>query len=358
MKPSHAAETLEVYLEADQPAFIHGSPGSGKSQVVHQVAVKNELPVIDMRLSQLESVDLRGIPYKDVLAHDGLNEVITRWAANSQLPSIARHGKKGILFLDEMNQATKSTMAAAYQLVLDRRLGEYVVPEGWRIVAAGNLITDRAIVETMPTPLRNRFAHIMFDTDHEDWCSWAIQKDVSLEVLGFIRFRPTMLNDFARLIQADRQKKKGEKAEKGPKVQDMMAFATPRSWEFVDKIVRKGRVANHIELDVYAGVVGDGPAAEFLGYLKHHRSLPNLDQLLMDPTKAKVPTEPAVLYALSTGLAAKATIDNLPRVIQYIDRLPPEFAVMTIKDSATRNNELCTTKAFNVWAAKHSNVLM
>jgi len=351
VKPSYASEALGLYIDANQPTFIHGSPGSGKSQVVHQVAEKRNLAIIDMRLSQLESVDLRGVPYRDI------EENITRWAANSQLPNIKRHGERGVLFLDEMNSAAKSTMAAAYQLVLDRRLGEYAVPDGWVIVAAGNLITDRAIVETMPTPLRNRFAHITFETDHEDWCTWAIEKDISLEVLGFIRFRPTMLNDFEQLIRADKQKKKGEKAERGPRIQDMMAFATPRSWEFVDRMVRQ-TIPSHLEMDIYSGIVGEAPAAEFLGYLRHHRNLPNLDALLMDPTKAKVPTEPAILYALTTGLAAKATVDNLSRIIQYIDRLAPEFAVMTIKDSATRNNELCTTKAFNAWATKHSNVLM
>ena len=351
MKPSQAAAALELYIRADQPVFFHGSPGSGKSAVVKQVAEKLGRPVIDLRLSQLESVDLRGIPYREV------QENITRWAANSQLPSIERHGESGVLFLDEMNSAAKSTMAAAYQLVLDRQLGEYEVPPGWAIVAAGNKISDRAIVEQMPTALKNRFAHVMFDTDHEDWCTWAITKDITLEVLGFIRFRPHLLNDFEKALIADKQAKKGEKADKGPKIQDMMAFATPRSWEFVDKMVRIG-VPSDLEFDIFSGIVGEGPAAEFLGYLKHHRNIPNLDQLLMNPDKAKVPTEPGVLYALSTGLAAKTTVDNIERVMQYLARIPTEFQVMTIKDASTRNNEICTTKPFNVWATKNSSVLV
>jgi hypothetical protein len=351
VKPSQAAAALELYVAANQPAFVHGSPGGGKSAIAHQLAEKLGWPLIDMRLSQLESVDLRGIPYRD-MEHN-----ITRWAANSQLPDIDRHGPNGILFLDEMNSAAKSTMAAAYQLVLDRRLGEYKVPLGWSIIAAGNLVTDRSIVEAMPTALKNRFAHIMFETDHEDWCTWAITKDVSLEVLGFIRFRPHLLNDFAKALNDERQRKKGEKTEKGPKIHDLMAFATPRSWEFVDKMVKKG-VPGDLEFDIYSGIVGEGPASEFLGYLKHHRNIPNIDALLLAPDKAKVPQEPGVLYALSTGLAARATVDNIERIIQYIGRIPPEFAVMTIKDASTRNNEICTTKPFNVWATKNANVLI
>ena len=341
MKPSQASEALDLYLNANQPVFIHGPPGCGKSSIVHQAAARREMLMIDMRLSQLDAVDLRGIPYRE----DG----VTCWAANSQLPNAKKHGPRGILFLDEMNAAAKSTMAAGYQLVLDRRIGDYVVPEGWRIVAAGNQVSDRAIVENMPTPLKNRFAHIFFETDNEDWCKWAIERGISLEVFGFIRFRPNLLNDFERALNGAKEHK--------ARVNDLMAFATPRSWEFIDRVFKTG-VPSHLEFDVYGGLVGEGPAAEFIAYCKHVRNLPNLDALLLNPENTAVPEESAVLYALAVGLAAKASVDNFERMVKYLYRMPAEFQVLTTKDAVMRNGAICNTAAFNQWATVNADVLI
>lgn len=345
MKPSQATELATLYVQAGQPVIMHGSPGIGKSSIVHQIAKNLNLPLIDMRLSQMDSVDLRGIPYRD----NGM----TYWATNSQLPTDEKvHGPEGILFLDEFTSARREMQAPAYQIVLDHRIGTTPLLPGWRIMAAGNLTSDRAIVEQMSTALKNRFGHIFLESDHEDWCAWALNSGVSVEVLGFIRFRPNLLNDFENAIAKDKKS-----VDKGQKMTDLMAFATPRSWGFVDKMLKKG-VPSHLEYDLYSGLVGEGATAEFLAYVKHHRDLPNLDQLLMAPDKAVVPTEPAQLYALSTGLAAKITEDNIDRAVKYLDRIPKEFQVMCVKDAVVRSPVLCSTKTFNTWSVKNAKVLM
>lgn len=340
MRPSAVAIALGYLIDAKQPVMIHGSPGVGKSQVVKQVAEQRNIKMIDLRLSQLDPVDLRGVPSVDTKQH------MTKWNPPDFLP---RDGE-GILFLDEINSAAQATQAAAYQLVLDRRLGDYEVPPGWAIIAAGNRATDRAIVNQMSTALKNRFTHINYEVHNDDWCDWALRHNVAVEVLGFIRFRPMLLNEFEQ-----RNDSKAEK-ERIQRLKDAQAFATPRSWEFLSRVVQQ-KPSSDVEYELYTGIVGEGAAAEFMGYLKYYRDLPNLDALLMNPDKAKVPEEPATLYALATGLATKASTDNLERVVKYALRIPAEFQVLLMKDAIVRDNTLTNTKAFNDWAVKNADVM-
>lgn len=340
MRPSQIATALNYLIDANQPVMLHGSPGVGKSDVVRQVAKQRGIELIDLRLSQLDPVDLRGVPSVDTKKH------ITSWNTPNFLPTDG----KGILFLDEINSAAQATQAAAYQLVLDRKLGDYVMPPGWAIVAAGNRSTDRAIVNQMSTALKNRFTHLNYEVSNDDWCDWALRNNIAVEVLGFIRFRPMLLNEFEQ-----RNESKEEK-ERVQRMKDAQAFATPRSWEFLSKIVQQ-KPGSDIEYELYTGIVGEGSAAEFMGYLKYYRDLPNLDALLMNPGAAKVPEEPATLYALSTGLATKATQDNMERVVKYALRLPAEFQVLLMKDAIARDNDLTQTKPFNEWAIKNAEVM-
>lgn len=340
MRPSQITTALSYLIDANQPVMLHGSPGVGKSDIVRQIAKQRGIELIDLRLSQLDPVDLRGIPSVDTKKHT------TSWNTPSFLPTDG----KGILFLDEINSAAQATQAAAYQLVLDRKLGDYVMPPGWVIIAAGNRSTDRAIVNQMSTALRNRFTHLNYEVNNDDWCDWALRSNIAVEVLGFIRFRPMLLNEFEQ-----RNESKEEK-ERVRRLKDAQAFATPRSWEFLSKVVQQ-KPSSDVEYELYTGIVGEGAAAEFMGYLKYYRDLPNLDALLMNPGAAKVPDEPATLYALATGLATKATQDNMERVVKYALRLPAEFQVLLMKDAIARDNDLTQTKSFNSWAIANAEVM-
>lgn len=340
MRPSQITTALGYLIDANQPVMLHGSPGVGKSDVVRQIAKQRGIELIDLRLSQLDPVDLRGVPSVDAKKH------ITSWNTPNFLPTDG----KGILFLDEINSAAQATQAAAYQLVLDRKLGDYELPPGWAIIAAGNRSTDRAIVNQMSTALKNRFTHLNYEVNNDDWCEWALRSNIAVEVLGFIRFRPMLLNEFEQ-----RNESKEEK-ERVQRLKDAQAFATPRSWEFLSKVVQQ-KPGGDVEYELYTGIVGEGAAAEFMGYLKYYRDLPNLDALLMNPGAAKVPEEPATLYALATGLATKATQDNMERVVKYALRLPAEFQVLLMKDAITRDNDLTQTKSFNEWAIKNADVM-
>lgn len=340
MQISQASAVLQLAVDANTPVMLWGPPGIGKSDIVHQLADNTGRDLRDVRISQLDSVDLRGVP--------SVSNGITHWNPPDFLPQDPN--SRGLLFLDEINSGSTSTMAAAYQLVLNRQLGTYKLPPGWAVVAAGNRLQDRSIVNAMPAALRNRFIHIEVEANIDDWCLWALRKNINPHVIGFLRYRPTLLNEFDVGGDSRRQQ------EAAQRLKDAKAFATPRSWSFLSNMLNIGIPAS-VENETYSAVVGEGPAAEFISYLKYASKMPNLDAVLLNPKTAPLPDEPATKYATVSGLASKLTVDNFDRGITYADRMEPEFGVMCIKDAITRLPALATTQAFNEWAVRNKNVL-
>lgn len=341
MRPSLVPTAIQVCLQANRPLLLWGSPGVGKSQLVEQYTKKHGYDLIDLRLSQLDPVDLRGCPKID------LEALLTRWCPPDFLPQSGR----GILFLDEITSASQGTQAAAYQLVLDRRLGNYVVPSEWRIIGASNYMTDRAIVNQMATALRTRFTSIDVTTHSEDWCRWAMHNEIADEVIGFIRFRPEMLNEFEPRVASPNE------TQRAAAVRDSRSIATQRSWHALSDEFRVG-IPKEIELELFTGNVGAVAGAEFNAYLTNMRNMPNLDVILLNPSNARVPTEPSTKYAVSVGLASRATVDNFDRVMQYAARLDPEFQSMLVRDAQYRRPELVNTKPFQQWAIANGNDLL
>ena len=210
MKPSAILSALESLTKVKQPVFLWGSPGVGKSNIVAEFAALSKICLRDVRVILLDPVDLRGLPF---LGSDGRS----KWATLIFRPMTA-----WALFLDELNAAPAMVQASCYQLVLDRKLGEYILPTGWTIIAAGNRESDHGATTRMPTPLRSRFVHLDFDVDIQEWSAWAVQSNIRPEVIAFLRFRPVLLNAFDR---------------------DTNAFPSPRSWELVSRIICGGAVS-------------------------------------------------------------------------------------------------------------------
>jgi hypothetical protein len=282
----------------------------------------------------MDPVDMRGVPYVET-REEGR---ITKWAIADFFTQLA--AKPTVLFFDEINSAAQATQAAAYQIILDRVLGDFHLPKHTRLLAAGNNIGDGAIVNQMSTALRNRFAHLDIEEHLDDWCRWAsLIGKVPSEVVGFLRFRSSMLNQFNQ-----------------KEARNNKAFATPRGWERVGKLMGMN-MPDEAEFFAYAAIVGEGPAVEFRGYLKYHRDIPDIDELLKAPDKYRIPDEPAIQYALAAKLAEASTVKNFDKVVKVAFRMPAEFQVIMMIDAVRRTQLLSQTETFTKWIAKNSEVV-
>lgn len=337
MNLSTAARMLSAYIDADIPAFVWGAPGIGKSDIVRATAAARGVPLIDVRAVLLDPVDLRGLPHIDA-------EGRAAWSVPVFLPDAKRDGAAGILFLDELNAAAPSVQAACFQLILDRRLGEYTLPPGWRIVAAGNRQSDRAAAQRMPTALANRFAHIDAEASVQDWTAWANANGIDPLVIAFVRFRPALLHVMP-----------GATVDGFTFPADARAFPTPRAWASVDRVA-SAPAADRMAL--VSGIVGESPAAEFDGFARIFQELPSIGTILANPGGAPVPNALGVLYALSAALSRKADVKNFAAVVEYSARMPREFAILTVVDAVKREKALCETAAFVAWAQANQDVTL
>ena len=256
-----------------------------------------------------------------------------RWLPADFLPTKGN----GLLFLDEMNQAPQAVQGAAYQLILNRKIGDYKLPDGWSVLAAGNRTSDRSIAHAMPAALANRFVHLDFDVNVDDWNIWAMNNDIHTDVRAFIKFRPNLLHSFDSATNP-------------------RAFPSPRSWSFVNDIY-KSALSQDEEFELIKGTIGEGASAEFSGFVRLIKDLPTVDQILLDPEKTKVPDkQPAAMYALATALDAKATVNNIDRIMKYVTRMPVEFQVVFVRSAITRDTALTGTKTFMDWVIKNEAV--
>jgi MoxR-like ATPase len=345
MRPAHLLRVLDrEFLSTSEghhtPVMLWGAPGVGKSQMVAQVASKHQAPVIDIRLSQMEPSDLRGIPFRV--------EDRVEWAVPAMLPSAERHGPRGILFLDEINSAPPAVSAAAYQLILDRRLGDYRVPRHWAIFAAGNRQGDRGVTYTMPAPLANRFSHFEVETHLDDWVAWAYTSGIDERIIAFLRFRPELLFDF-------------------DPAHNPMAFPSPRSWEFAHRGLRKFEDHPQLLQGTLQACVGPAAGIELHAFVNSLDQMPDLDAIVAGD-EVSVPREIDLQYAVAAALVGKAIRardgDNaqqvLGNILAYARRFPQrEMGVMLVSDlHRAIGNELFEVPAFADWAKAISDVML
>jgi hypothetical protein len=332
MNPHDAKRSLTYLCERKVPVFLWGPPGIGKSSIVSQIAKEQNIGYIDLRLSLLDPTDLRGIPFFDTKQDTAV------WAPPSFLPDGSQ--EKGILFLDELNTAAPMVQASAYQLILDRKIGEYTLPEGWSIVAAGNRESDRGVVFRMASPLANRFVHLEMQADVDEWRKWAIASGIDVTIISFITHRPDALFAFDT---AD----------------DNRSFATPRTWEYVHEVLAS-TPDDDLLMPLVAGAIGEELAASFLGFRTVAGSLPDIDAILAGES-TEVPTEASALHVLCTALSMRiddyTSTKKLNNLLTYSLGLPGEFAVMIVQDLRERNIELDHVESWMLWMRKFNTLL-
>ena len=269
---------LQQCFKTKRPVFLWGPPGIGKSELVANMAEEMQGHMIDLRLGQMDPTDIRGIPFYNKEAN------VMDWAPPIELPTEELAGQYPVvvLFLDEMNSAAPSVQSAAYQLILNRRVGKYKLPDNVVMVAAGNREGDKGVTYKMPSPLANRFVHLEMRPDFDAWQRWAVQNNIHKDVVGYVSFAKQDLFDF------------------DPK-SSSRAFATPRSWTFVSQLLESDLPTN-IETDLVAGTVGDGTAVKFMAHRKVAGQMPNPRDILDGKVRELKVKEISAMYSLTVSM--------------------------------------------------------
>lgn len=329
MKPSVLATELPFLIENRRPVFLWGKSGVGKSSVVNQIAQAMGRKVSDARMSQLDSIDLRGFPMPDT------KKKTMEWLPADFLPRAG--DPPGILFLDEFNGAMPATASAGYQLILDLRIGAYVLPKNWSIVAAGNGQDDRGITYQMAAPLSNRFVHLEYTLDSDDWQARASVDDIDPRIRAFLRLKPGALHIFDSTVNP-------------------RSFPTPRTWYFADEIVKAKR-APAAQLELLKGCIGEGAAVEFTAFCTQLKDMPDIDQIMLDPKKAPLPVSQPVMHAVVCALADRTKAANFPRIMDYVERMQREFQTVFIHDVGKREKPILSTRRYADWILANQHVI-
>ena len=310
-------------INAGQPlkllpsVMLWGPPGIGKSQAIRQLAkgieksTGKKAVVTDVRLLLFNPIDLRGIPTANA------DKTLAVWLKPQIFQMDPGEDVVNILFLDEISAAPQSVQAAAYQITLDRVVGEHKLPENCIVIAAGNRTTDKSVAFKMPKALANRLLHIEVEGSFKSWKQWAIRSGINPKVVGFLTFRQQYLMKFDAASED-------------------LAFATPRSWEMVSNIL------NFVSDDVnkmyhlISGLVGTGIAIEFRTWSAVYNDIPDLEEIF-DGKQPKLPTGTDAMYALCAAMTAyardhKTQLSRIANSIRFADRMPPDFSAMLLKD--------------------------
>ena len=332
------------------PLMVWGAPGLGKSTIIRKAAEEFGIGFIDVRLAQREPVDVRGLPVPD------RERKCVDWLVSGEWP---REGR-GILLFDELTAADRSLQVAAYELILDRRLGDlYKVPDGWYICAAGNRVDDAAVAGTMSSALANRFMHVELAEDVEAWASWAVRNGIHPAVIGFLRYRPECL-----------LRQEQENLERG--------WPTPRSWERVSIMLRIIPDAEEDETllrKIVYGLVGNRAGVEFAEYFKLNAEFDDVRAMMLDPSRpVTIPVKIDRKYAFCAGLAyfvwrgksEEESRELLNGFFRISRKLSSDFASMTMCDAMTGGGRIAEKEAaaklfhhpdYEKWAATHGSAM-
>lgn len=342
---AEARELIKIAaVKRKRPVFLWGPPGIGKSDLIHDIGAELEALVIDLRMALLDPTDVRGIGFYNPTSNT------MDWAPPVDLPSaeLAAKYKVVILFLDELNSAPPAVQAAAYQLILNRKIGQYDLPDNVVIIAAGNRETDKGVTYRMPAPLANRFIHFELRVDFDSWLTWAVTHDIHADVIGYLSDHKVDLFDFSPTSSS-------------------RSFASPRSWTFVSDILQE-RMDDKQVMDVIAGTVGEGIAHKFNGHRKWSSQLPRAEDVLDGKVKELKVQEISAQYSLIVNLCYSlkerfdtvgktdnkkwhSYVDNMMRFI--MDNLGTELIIMGMRTAVVTYRLPLVYKELKNWNEFH-----
>lgn len=324
---------IKACIASETTPMIWGAPGVGKSEVVQQVADEQGVALIDFRANLFDPVDVRGIPFLHQKDIDSPKQ--TGWAIPDVFPRVERDGDRGILFIDEITTAPTATQNSFLQLLIKPfKIGDYKLPPGWRTVCAGNRMTDGAAVYQMPATVKDRVMHYTLTPTLDAWCNWAFKSNIHPDIISFIRYRPNLLLDL-------------RKDEANP---------SPRTWALLSKTLPK--LTPDLIMSGVTAAVGEGAAGEFITFRQIANKLPNLDTLIANPTTYVKDDNPALLYALSVGLASRADQNTMANIMEIAKKIPIEYQVVLVKGALAKDRQLLQHNDVVTWSQKNQNVVM
>lgn len=290
--------------------FLHSSPAQGKSSLSKQLAEQFKLKVIDLRLTELDSTDLSGLPY----FNNGKAEFMPFNTFPLQDTPVPEGYEGWLIILDEFNSANQAVMAAAYKLVLDRMVGQHTLHDKVAMIACGNLESDNAIVNPMSTALISRFAHFNIDINVDDWLEWASKAGIDYRITSYINFKKSNLYTF--------------------KPDATEPYASPRTWQMVSKVIKD---SDEVSTLLVSSLIGDGVANEFVQYTKLYHKLPTIKDILDNPKGIEIPNDLATTWAVMSMVTHSITVDNQAKLTVFLRRLSTELQYCALREIKYRN---------------------
>ena len=336
MRPRDIAISLEKLIATREPTMIWGPPGGGKSDIAAQVAARLHADLILSHPVTDDPTDAKGLPF---VIKDGDGAEIADFLPFGALRRAISADKLTVWMLDDLGQAMPAVQAAYMQLLLGRRLNGHKLSDNVVFVGASNRQSDRAGVHKMITPLANRFAvHLNMEVSTVDWQDWAIKQGIAPEIRAFINFRPDKLSVFD--------------ANSGD-----VAFASPRSWEKMSKVLTCG-LPDHLLPEAAHGCVGKGVGAEFIAFKDKYHSLPDIDDLIANPSTTSVPKEPSVCYALCGALSERLRNDKsiASAYATYVSRLDDAYATVAFTDGFAVCPDMMRDPVASGWCKDHKEL--
>ena len=331
---NQAKKLVETYIRAKLVPMLKGSPGIGKSAIVHAIADAYNLKLIDLRLSQCDPNDINGFPKLtgDRACYAPMN---TFPIEGDAIPE----GYSGwLLFLDEFNSAPIAVQSAAYKLVLDRMVGLHKLHKNVAIVCAGNKETDNAIVQPMSTAMQSRLAHIDLMLDPKEWVEFAQKQNFNHYITDYIQAFPDKLFTF------------------NPDHSDE-TYGCPRTWQFADSVLKVTEAKDPNRIPLLAGVLSEGLAREFIHYTEIYESLPKWEKMVSEPELIPIPKEPSILYGFTGVISYNTNEETLAQVMKLVARMPKEWQVVCMRQLMRRKPQLKKLSPVVKWVADSANEL-
>lgn len=321
IRPSQTLEVLKRITMQGLVPYLQGPPGVGKSALVHQLADLGNLKMIDERMSQAMPEDLKGFPMR---SGDGSKAHFVPFdtfpVAGDPLP-LRPDGTPyagWLIFLDELSSAPKAVQAAAYKIILDKKVGSYDLHPNVVIVAAGNRMGDKAVVIEQSTALRSRLIQLEMVSDPGDFVAHGNSRKYDYRVLAYAQWKPGSVHDF------------------DPQRNDK-TFACPRTWEFVSRLIKGKTDLDALDQIIIVGAVGDAHGVKFFQFCQLMGKLPDIRDILADPTGTAIPPSSDLRYAILTSLMDHATLENFARITQYVIRFPADMQVIFFRGVVQRD---------------------